>query len=220
MIARLHLLGMGAVAAAGFAIGAAFYPKLPNPCPTHWDISGQPDGYGSPLQMALLFPSIVTGTGLMLVVLPLLGPFRRNLEEFRLTYGRICIFVMLVLVGMQVIFLLKAGGAAFRLGPAVAILVGLIIAVLGNWMGKIRRNFYMGIRTPWTLANEVVWEKTHRAGGRVFVAAGLASALGGLLLPDPACYFVVIGTVGAAALWCAGYSYYVYRRLGQVDDLP
>jgi uncharacterized membrane protein len=106
-----------------------------------------------------------------------------------------------------------------QIGPALCVLVGLMIAMLGNWMGKLRRNFYIGIRTPWTLANEVVWEKTHRLGGKLFVAAGLISAITGLFAGDVVCFVVLMSTLIGSALWAVLYSLYEYRKLGQVDDL-
>jgi uncharacterized membrane protein len=172
------------------------------------------------MTLALLAPSISLGTLLLLTVLPLIGPFRRNFENFRNVYGKICVLVATLFLLLHAIELLKAVGHTFSIGSAMAILVGSLIAVLGNWMGKIRRNFYVGIRTPWTIANDRVWEKTHRVGGPIMVVVGIASVISGLVAPDWVSYAVLIGGAIALAVWSMGYSLYWYRRLGSVDELP
>jgi uncharacterized membrane protein len=86
--------------------------------------------------------------------------------------------------------------------------VGLLLIVLGNYMGKLRKNFFVGIRTPWTLASDDVWERTHRMGGRVFVLAGLASVVAALAGAAPGTMLYVLA---AAAIVTVAYSYLIYR---------
>ena len=219
MIPRTHFLIMLAAIAVNAALGTYFYPRLPDPCPIHWNWRGQVDDYGSPTMMAFGWPAITLGLAILLTGLPLLGPFRKNFDKFRITFGRICVTITVFLCGLQLVFLLAASGRQLRIGSSLCILIGLLFAVLGNWMGKLRRNLYVGIRTPWTIANEVVWERTHRLGGKLMVAAGLISAVTGLFAGDSVCLVVLlsslIGTVGVAVI----YSLVEYRRLGEVDDL-
>lgn len=219
MIPRFHLIWMIAAVFVNVALSAAFYPHLPNPCPIHWNLHGQIDGYGSPLTMALIAPSTSAGLVLLLMLFPAIGPFKRNLENFRVVYGRIGALLLTFFLALQVILLLAASGRPLRIGPAFTVLFGLMFAFLGNWMGKLRRNFYVGIRTPWTLANDTVWEKTHRIGGRLFVIGGAISAITGLFAGDVTCFVVLIGTIFISVVWSIVYSLVIYRRLGQVDDL-
>ena len=219
MIPRFHLWWMIAAVAANATLSAAFYSRLPDPCPIHWNLHGQIDGYGTPFEVALLGPSVSAGVALLLIVLPLLGPFKRNFMSFRVVYGRISAVILTFFVAIQLVILLAAVGNHLRMGPLFAILIGLLFACLGNWMGKLRRNFYVGIRTPWTLANEVVWEKTHRIGGKLFVAAGLITALTGFFAGDIICFVVLMTSILGSVTWSVLYSLVVYRRLGQVDDL-
>ena len=219
MIPRFHLYWMIAAVLANAAISAAFYPRLPNPCPIHWNLRGQIDNYGSPVTMALIGPSMAAGLTMLLVVLPIIGPFKRNFENFRVVYGRIGALILTFFLALQIVMLLSASGRALRIGPTLTILFGIMFAFLGNWMGKLRRNFYVGIRTPWTLANELVWEKTHRVGGRLFVAAGLISAVTGFFAGDVVCFVVLMSTLLASVVWSVVYSLVIYRRLGQIDDL-
>jgi uncharacterized membrane protein len=107
--------------------------------------------------------------------------------------------------------LLAAGGVALGLDRIIHTAVGLLLIVLGNFMSKFTRNFFIGIRTPWTLASEEVWFRTHRLGGRLFVVAGLILVLTGLLGGGGVPVFVAAG-IAAGIPWV--YSYIVYRRLG------
>lgn len=220
MISRTHQWLMGLCVAAEFVLGAAFYPRLPDPCPIHWNLSGQVDDHGPRWVMAFLFPAISAVIALMLIVLPRLGPFRANFERFSITYGRICVSILAAFAAMELVLLLAASGHPLNVGNALAVVLGLMIALLGNWFGKLRRNLYVGIRTPWTIANDTVWERTHRMGGRLFVGVGLASAGVGLAsAPSWLCFVVLMGGLLGVTAWSIAYSLIWYRRLGQVDDL-
>ncbi len=219
MIPRRSLFLAIALNALALGTSLAFFPYLPDPAPIHWGISGQPDGFGSPWVLALLGPGVAVGLTALLASLPLLGPFRSNFERFRVTYGRICVLMAAMCLGLQLVLLLNAAGTGLSVGRGLSLILGLAIACLGNWMGKLRRNFYVGIRTPWTLANDVVWERTHRLGGRLFVASGIAAAMAAMFLPDVACFFVLMGGLVGSALVAAVYSLVCYRKTGRVDDL-
>src|SRR5262249_13967308 len=102
---------------------------------------------------------------------------------------------------------------------SITVTLGVMLAVVGNWLGKIRRNFWVGIRTPWTLANERVWERTHRVGGKLMMLFGVALAVSGAFASPTVVFGVTIaGAVGLAG-WSLIYSYVIYHRLGGVDDM-
>ncbi|MGE0480629.1 MAG: SdpI family protein [Phycisphaerae bacterium] len=219
MISRVHLIIMCGLILVGLAIGAGFYPALPNPAPMHWNWRGEVDGYGPPWVAAFLMPLVGIGITLLLCGLPLLGPFRQNFARIGATYGRIGVLLIATFVALHVVVLLESTGRGVGIGNAIALVLGVLFACLGNWMGKIRRNFYLGIRTPWTLANDLVWERTHRVGGRVFVAVGLATIVCALLGPQWLCAVVLLGGAVGAAVWAFVYSAVLYRRLGAVEHL-
>lgn len=122
--------------------------------------------------------------------------------------------LMLVIQGFVLVIGLTTllAGAGFALPvPKVALLgAGALLMVLGNYMGKLRRNFFIGIRTPWTIASEATWERTHRLGGKLFALAGvmvlLITAFGGP-------FWLSIACILAVALMLVVYSFLVYRRL-------
>lgn len=219
MIARRHTTFIWMTVLANAVFSAAMYSRLPEPAPMHWNIHGQIDGWGPRWLAAGLFPVIVAVIVLLLVVLPKLGPFRQNLESIAVTYGRIVIILGLLLAALNSIFLLAAAGHALPIGSSIALALGLFLVLLGNWLGKVPRNLYLGIRTPWTIANDTVWERTHRLGGRVMVAAGLVVAVTALFASDVTCFVVLMASLGITVIWAIVYSFRLYRRLGGVDDM-
>ena len=103
------------------------------------------------------------------------------------------------------------------MGRPVLVGVGLLLAVLGNYLGKTTRNFFLGIRTPWTLASDEVWRRTHRLGGWTMVAAGVALVVMGLFGASEMALLVI---VGAAALIPVVYSFFAYRALEGFNPPP
>jgi uncharacterized membrane protein len=219
VIPRKHLVLIALIILAEGVFTAAMYPRMPQRVPTHFGFSGEADRYGSPLEVALFTPLATVAMVGLLAGLPLLGPFRANFEKFKPTYGRIAVTVIGALAAVQVVFVLAAMGVVTNVTAAMCVVMGLLLAVLGNWMGKIRRNFYVGIRTPWTLASDEVWRRTHRLGGRLLMVAGLAGAAAGLAAPPLVAFVLLFGALIAAALWSVVYSLVVYRSLGGRDDL-
>ncbi|MFO0839334.1 MAG: SdpI family protein [Phycisphaerae bacterium] len=220
MIPRSFAVAIAIIIGLSLCAGLGALPFMPERVPSHWNISGEVDAYGSPWQAALLMPGTALGIALLMAAFPLMGPFRANFDQFRVTYGRLALVTTLTLAMIHAVILLAALGWRLRVGAALSIIIGVQIALLGNWLGKIRRNFYIGIRTPWTIANEIVWERTHRLGGKLFVAAGCISVLAGFVAPDWVCFVVMMTSLGIAALTSGVYSYAVYRGLAHADDLP
>lgn len=219
MISRPAVIAIFGLWLSATAFGLWMYPSLPNPAPIHWNLHGQADGYGPSWVNVALMPLVSLALFGLLLGLPLLGPFRENFEQFRRAYAVICVALMAALAALHVIIVLKSGGSGLPIGASIATVIGLLLVVLGNTFGKIRRNFYVGIRTPWTLANEVVWEKTHRLGGRLFVASGLITVVAAWFAGELVTLIVLLGGVCASSIWAIVYSYRCYRDLGAVDDL-
>src|SRR5262245_1940754 len=179
-IRRADVLGLALIGGV-VVLAATLYGRLPATVPTHWNWAGQPDGFLPKPLGAFLLPLVAAVTWAVLAVLPALSPRGFSMERFRGTYDvlRTTIVGFLVLVAMAQ--LLVAAGWRLRLDVVIPVAVGLLLAILGNYMGKVRRNFFVGIRTPWTLASEEVWLRTHRVAGKLFAAAGVLVAAGGLL---------------------------------------
>lgn len=164
-----------AVLAAAFSVWA--YPRLPATVTTHWNLKGEPDGYSSRLLAAVLLPLFLAVLPLIFRVLPRIDPKGENYAKFSDAYWLIVNSILVFLAGVHVVVLLNAMGAAVDINVVVGVGVGLLLMVMGNYLGKVQPNWFMGIRTPWTLASEKVWRKTNRTAGWLFVLAGVLIAV-------------------------------------------
>jgi uncharacterized membrane protein len=188
--------------------------------PIHWDIHMQPDGWVSKDQPFLAFyllPTAMAGiVALGLFVLPWLSPRNFAVEGFRATYDYIFFLVTGLFLYLEAVTL----WSQFQGGVMEARwLIGgffLFFALIGNVLGKVRKNFWMGIRTPWTLASERVWNRTHRVGAWLFVAVGLLGFVGVIAGLSPVwCFaFLIVG-----ALVPVVYSLVLYKRLEREGKL-
>lgn len=189
------------------------YNQLPAQVPIHWNIAGQVDRTADRAVGAFLSPGIALGLWLLLLTLPRIDPRRENYKLFASTYQTLINLILIFLAVLHVMTLGAALGWNIPVAQVVLVGVGLLIALLGNLLGRVQPNWFVGIRTPWTLSDPEVWKQTHRLGGRTFVAAGLLAALVGLLVPPPIgpALFIIIVMVGT--LVPVLYSYIFWRRL-------
>ena len=144
----------------------------------HWDAMGHPNGYGSALFAFTLVPVLTVVISAGLAFLPSIEPRRRNLQRSATAYEAVWVSLLLLLAAVQAGVVLTAVGVApsETVAHLALVGVGVMLAVVGNYLGKVRSNFFFGIRTPWTLSSERSWNRTHRLGGRLFVAIGLTVA--------------------------------------------
>jgi uncharacterized membrane protein len=199
--------------AAGFVIGACFYPRLPAIVPIHWDAAGNVNGYGSKFTGAFLLPIINAAMYFLYILLPHIDPKSKNYEKFNGSYRIIMSLAILLLLIVQTALLLIAIGVKINITTIVMVAVSLLFIVIGNIMGRFRFNYFVGIKTPWTLANEEVWRKTHRMSGPIWVIGGIANLIITLLCSK----FEVIGLlliVTVISIIPIVYSYILFRRIG------
>ncbi len=207
---RAALLGFLFVVIA-FAFTLWIYPALPHAVPIHWGPSGHANGFAPKPWGAFIGPLTLFGIWIVVTILPSISPRGYRLEPFQAVYGTI----ELVLLGMFLILtmasLMAAAGQPIHITLVVPLAVGVLFVILGNYMGKMTKNFFIGIRTPWTLASDEVWSRTHRLGGWLFVLSGLAMIIEALLrLVAPA---LLLLTVLVPALVPVLYSYALYKRI-------
>lgn len=197
---------------AMLVFGALVYGRLPDQVPVHWGIDGQPDRWGSRLEAVLLLPAISAGLWLLLLILPRIDPRRASYAAFEGTFYLFINAVVLFLSVMYVVTMGIALGWHIAVPQVIGACVGMLLMVLGNELGRVQPNWFVGIRTPWTLSDPEIWRRTHRVGGRVFFVAGLAILVAALLLP-PAYSFalILLGALGGAG-FSAVYSYVVWRQ--------
>ena len=195
-----------------FAVSAVAYGRLPARVPVHWDIHGRANGYGSRLEGAFLMPVIMLIIAVMIPVLPKIDPRGQNYEKFRSSYDIMLGSVLSVMLLIHLLALSSALGMHVPIGRVAPAATGVLLVVLGNVMPRVRPNWMIGIRTPWTLSNDRVWERTHRVGGYLFMAAGLLLIVTTAFPLGASGVKVVIGAVLAAALGSVVYSYVAWRQ--------
>jgi len=202
------VLAAGALSLAGLA---ALMPSLPETIPTHWNFANEVDGWG-PRWSILAMGALPLATWLLMKVAPLIDPRREAYARHKRAYTVIAAVLCFALLPVAWIVAAAALGYAIDVGLLVRIVVGALLIVLGNFMGKLKPNYFVGIRTPWTLADAEVWRRTHRRGAVVFIAMG-ASMLASIAIPHAAIAGLVgIGPVIAGVVYIFLYSYLEYRK--------
>jgi uncharacterized membrane protein len=204
-----------ALFAATVAYAALVYPSLPDRIPIHWNIRGEVDGWGS-RNTIFLGPGLILLGWVMLHGLPKLSPKQFSIDTFGPTFNLIMVLVsgMFAYIGCLIIH--AAGHPHIDMGKWMVAGIALFLAALGNLMGKTRRNFYVGIRTPWTLASEKVWDATHRLGGRWMAIGGVAAAVL-VLLGAP--MLLALAVILVTSLYPVLFSYLYYKRLERSGGL-
>jgi uncharacterized membrane protein len=214
MSERSYWLFAAGLVLAALAFAAVLYPQLPATIPTHWNARGQVDGRGAKQWAAFALPALMAGMMGFFALLPWLSPRKFEVDGSRATY----LFVMVLTVGLfgyiHALSLLAGLRGGMEVGRALVAGMMLFFAAMGNVMGKLRRNFYIGIRVPWTLASDRVWNDTHRLAAWLWVACGLvgfALALSGLPL------YVSLAPTAVAALVPVGYAFLLSKRLERTE---
>lgn len=198
------------VIAVMFVAAAVLYPSMPDKFPTHWGLSG-PDAWSTKTFMSVFFEPILSlGLYGLLVAVPFFDPKRRSLKLSFRAYN----ILIDAIIGMQaVVFAATTAAAydnAFDVAKVILVAVGLLFAVIGNFMTTVKQNWTFGMRVSWTLSDEVVWRKTNRLGGYLFVVAGAITVLCAFL-PSPANIFIMLGAVFGIVIATYVYSYLLFR---------
>jgi uncharacterized membrane protein len=191
-------------------VGLATYPMLPARVASHWNAQGQVNGYSSRAFGAFFLPVLVLVlTGILLLV-PLIDPLRGNIEKFRKEFN---LFIVVLAAFMLYIHILTlAWNVGYKFDLTVWMVPGLagLMYLVGVLLGTARRNYFIGIRTPWTLQSETVWNKTHARGSVAFKIVGVLTLLG-MFFPHAVLAFLVVPLI-AAAIYLVIYSYVAFRQ--------
>ncbi len=207
---KLVHLGIIAGLLVTFIVTIAVYPLMPDMIPSHWNAAGQVNGYMSKFWGLFLVPFIMAGFVVLLLALPRIDPLKKNYDKFRGYYdGFILVFVIYLLV-IQVQIILWSAGVRISPNLTFPLLFGMLFIYLGFLVGHAEPNWFVGIRTPWTLSSESVWKKTHLLGGKLFKIAGIIS-LFGILFQDYAIWFILV-PVFLVSGYIIIYSYLEYQK--------
>lgn len=200
-----------AIILASFVLALIFYPQFPDIIATHWGINGQADGYSSKTIGLFLMPFISLFLFLLFKFLPHTDPYRQNFDQFKDHFETFINVVLLFLLYLYLATILWNLGYQFNmiqlLSPAFSVLfyyTSILISVA-------KRNWFVGIRTPWTLSSDKVWNKTHTFGAKLFKITAVTT-LAGMILPQYAFYLLLIPVL-LSTLAVFIYSYIEYRKI-------
>jgi uncharacterized membrane protein len=187
------------------------YPKLPDRVPTHFDIRGNPNAYGPRWVPTVIFPVMILLLWGLMRGLPKIDPRRANYAKMQDTWDTLVNVVLTMVTALHLLILAGTAGSHVPFVRFIPAVVGVAFIAIGNILPRAKPNWWFGIRTPWTLSNDRVWERTHRVGGYVMMATGLLAIVSAFLATDIA--FVAFGVIAAAmALGLMAYSYFAWKQ--------
>ncbi|MGD0952163.1 MAG: SdpI family protein [Methanotrichaceae archaeon] len=195
---------------ASFVLGAYLYPIMPERMASHWDASGSVNGYMPKLSGLFLMPIISTVLFLAFLIIPRIDPLKENIAKFRAYFDLFILLLFWFLFYLYLLTILWDLGYRFNIIQLMAPAIGLLIFYAGVLTENAKQNWFIGVRTPWTLSSETVWNKTNRLAGKLFKAAGILAMLGAIF-PEHAILFVLVPVV-LAGVYPLIYSYQEYQR--------
>lgn len=191
-------------------LAIAVYPKFPDKVASHWNAKGEVDGYMSRFWATAMLPLILIGCFILFLVLPKIDPFKRNVKKFEKYYDLIIIFIMLFLLYIYVLTIIYNLGIKFNMTYAMLPALAILFFFIGVILPKCKRNWFLGIRTPWTLSSDKVWEKTHKLGAVLFKALGVIILIGLFFIEQVFYLFLIILLLIIIIIFV--YSYIEYKN--------
>lgn len=197
-----------------FVLSISFYSQMPERMASHWNFQGEVNGYMAKSWGLFLMPIFSIGLFLLFILIPKIDPLKKNIEKFRKYYDQ---FIVLIIGFMFYIYLLTLFwnvGIRFNMGQVITPATGILFYYAGILMEKAKRNWFIGIRTPWTLSSDNVWDKTHKMTGKLFKVIALIMFLG-IFFPNYIIFIIIIPIV-SVSFYAIVYSYFEYKKETEV----
>jgi len=192
-----------------FISGASIYSSMPETMATHWDADGNVNGYSTRVVGVFLIPVLTLGIYLLFKAIPHIAVYRKNIESFKEYYFYLKIGLVAFLAVVQSAVIAANRGYAFDMSYIIMPAMGVLFYGMGIIIEKTKKNFFIGIRTPWTLSSDAVWEKTNRLGSKMFRVFGVLAVLS-ILVPGSLLFFIFAVLIGVIYLFV--YSYLEYEK--------
>jgi len=197
---------------AAFITGAFLWNQMPLQMASHWNVQNQADGYSTRFVGLFLMPLITLGMLALFMLIPNIDPLKANIAQFRGTFNLFVVLIILFMLyvhGLTIIW--NLGYQTFAMSTALFPFVGLLFILIGFMLRQAKRNWFIGIRTPWTLSSDHVWNETHRLGSLLFIASGGLAMLGAFFSGTVAFWLLFVPLIGST-IFLFIYSYVLYQR--------
>lgn len=199
-----------ALIAVAILAGLLLWSRLPDPMPAHWNAAGEIDGYMSKFWGVFLIPIISIALAGLFLIIPNIDPLKANIAQFRSTFNWFIVVFVVYMLYVYALTLFAALGTSFNMTLMLLPAVGLLFIGTGYLMNGAKRNFFIGIRTPWTLSSDTVWDETHKLGSKLFMLGGVVTILCAFL-GESGIWIMLVAMLGAAFVPIV-YSYVLYQR--------
>jgi uncharacterized membrane protein len=199
-----------ALIAVALIAGLVLYARLPDPMPSHWNAAGEVDGYMSKFWGIFLMPIITVVLLGFFMLIPQIDPLKANIAKFRGAFNWFIVVFVAYMLYIYALTLAASLGIQFNMTVMLVPVVGLLFIGVGFMMKQAKRNFFIGIRTPWTLSSETVWDETHKFGSKLFMLAGALTIVTGFLGENGV--WLMMAAMLVAAFAPIIYSYILWRR--------
>jgi uncharacterized membrane protein len=210
MIIRKSEIAVIGIILLSVVVGICFYPQMPEKMASHWNAKGEVDGYMSKFWGLFMMPSMLAGIGLLFFAIPRIDPLKANIEKFRKYYDGFIILFSIFFLSADVQIILWNLGVEISPNVILPIGLGLLFFYIGILCEHSKRNWFIGIRTPWTLSSDKVWDKTNKVGGKLFKIAGVIIFVG-VFFQKYAIFFIIIPVL-VVAVYTIVYSYFEYQK--------
>ena len=204
-----EIIALG-VTLLSFVIGIYLYPQMPERMASHWNARGQVDGYIPKFWGLFLIPLTSVGLLLLFIIIPKIDPLKHNIEKFRKYYDIFVLLLIIFLLYIHFLTILWNMGVRFNMAQLLAPAFGILFYYCGILIENARRNWFIGIRTPWTLSSEKVWKKTHKVGGKLFKISGIIAFVG-IFLQDYVLFLILVPVI-STTIYTIVYSYFEYQK--------
>ena len=193
------------------AFSVSVFNRLPDQMASHWNTANQVDGYISRFWGAFLMPIMTIGVLALFLVIPSIDPLKANIAQFREYFNTFITLIVVFMIYMHILTMLwNLGYNQFNMGIAMLPAIGLLFVFAGVMMRKAKRNFFIGIRTPWTLSSDRVWDETHRIGSVLFIFSGILALLGAF--SETYAIWLILVPIFGSTMFLFVYSYMLYQR--------
>jgi uncharacterized membrane protein len=197
--------------AAAVIAGAIFWNQLPEQMASHWNANDEVDGYMTKFWGVWMMPLVTLGMFALFLVIPNIDPLKANIAQFRGVFNLFILFITAFTLYVHGLTLAWSLGYEFRMSGAMLPFMGILFIFVGYMLKHAKRNFFIGIRTPWTLSSDTVWDKTHQLGSVLFIAAGIFAFAGSFFGGTAAMWLTLVPVMGSA-LFLMIYSFVLYQR--------